>query len=60
MEKGYQDAVYTQCRCRWVVGVAYWNTVSVLLSDSLSFSLALLERVLVLELGTHIERIFGL
>ena len=33
--------------------VTHWNTVCVLLTDSLSFRLALLERVLVLELGTH-------
>ena len=33
----------------------YRDTVCVLLSDSLSFSLALLEGMLVLELGTHID-----
>jgi len=35
--------------------VTYWDTVCVLLTDSLSLSLALLERVLVLELGTHVD-----
>lgn len=34
--------------------LSYGYTVGVLLSNALSFSLALLERVLVLELGTHI------
>lgn len=34
---------------------AYRDAVVVLLSDALSFGLALLEGVLVLELGTHIE-----
>ena len=33
--------------------MTYWNAVVVLLSDALSFCLALLEGVLVLELGTH-------
>ncbi len=33
----------------------YWDTVGVLLTDSLSFCLALLEGMLVLELGTHID-----
>lgn len=43
----------------------YRNSVGVLLSDALSFGLALLEGVLVLELGTHLgmrvvdEREFG-
>lgn len=31
----------------------YWNAIGVFLSDALGLSLALLERVLVLELGTH-------
>jgi len=34
--------------------VTYWDTVCVLLSDSLSLSLALLERMLVLELRAHV------
>lgn len=34
---------------------AYWDTVCVFLSDTLSLRLALLERVLVLELGSHID-----
>ena len=38
-----------------VQSMTYRNTVRILLSDTLSFSLALLERVLVLELGTHID-----
>ena len=33
---------------------AYWDPVCVFLSDALSFGFALLERMLVLELGTHI------
>ena len=33
----------------------YGNPVGILLSDALRFSLALLERVLVLELGTHVD-----
>ena len=33
--------------------MTYWNAVCILLSDSLSFGLAFLELVLVLELGTH-------
>lgn len=33
----------------------YRNAVSILLTDTLSFSLALLEGVLVLELGTHVD-----
>jgi hypothetical protein len=37
------------CFCRQT----YWNTVVVLLADALRLGLALLERVLVLELGTH-------
>jgi len=32
----------------------YGNAVSILLTDTLSFSLALLKGVLVLELGTHL------
>ena len=35
--------------------VTYRNTVGVLLSDTLCFRLALLEGVLVLELGTHVD-----
>lgn len=35
--------------------VTYRNTVSILLSDALGLSLALLERVLVLELAAHID-----
>ena len=31
----------------------YRNAISVLLTDAVCFCLALLERVLVLELGTH-------
>jgi hypothetical protein len=34
---------------RWT----YWNAVGILLADALGFSLALLEGVLVLELGSH-------
>lgn len=33
---------------------AYWDTVCVLLADAFSFGFALLEGVLVLELGAHI------
>ena len=33
----------------------YWDTVGVLLADPLSFGLALLKGVLVLEFGTHDE-----
>ena len=33
--------------------VTYGDTVGILLADTLSFGLALLEGVLVLELGTH-------
>lgn len=36
---------------------AYWDPVSVFLSDALSFGFALLERMLVLELGTHVFRL---
>lgn len=35
--------------------MTYRNAVGILLSDALSFSLALLERVLILKLGTHID-----
>lgn len=31
----------------------YWNTVRVLLANALGLSLSLIERVIVLELGTH-------
>lgn len=33
--------------------ISYWNAIGIFLTDTLSFCLALLERVLVLELGTH-------
>lgn len=33
---------------------AYWDAVCVFLSDALSFGLALLKWMLVLELGTHV------
>ena len=39
--------------------LTYRNPISVLLSDALSFSLALLERVLILELGTHVDGRYG-
>ena len=39
--------------------MTYRNPVSVLLSDTLSFSLALLERVLILKLGTHFGCRYG-
>lgn len=39
--------------------MTYRNTICIFLSDTLSFSLALLERVLVLELGTHIDGGYG-
>ena len=46
--------------CFWVATSAavaqrttHWNAVVVLLADALSLGLALLERVLVLELGAH-------
>lgn len=35
------------------VGSTYWDAISILLADALSLCLALLERVLVLELGSH-------
>jgi len=35
----------------------YWDTVGILLTDPLSFLLALLERMLVLELGAHVESV---
>ena len=35
------------------MGTAYGNAVGVLLANTLSLSLALLEGVLVLELGSH-------
>lgn len=35
------------------VGDTYRDAISILLADALSLSLALLERVLVLELGSH-------
>lgn len=39
----------------WMLVVAtHRDTVGVLLPDALSLGLALLERVLVLELGTHV------
>lgn len=34
----------------------YGNAIGVLLANTLSFSFALLERVLVLELGSHGDR----
>ena len=37
----------------------YRNPVGILLSDALRFSLALLEGVLVLEFGTHIDDRYG-
>ena len=46
---------YTETTTDLILGTAYRNAVCIFLSDSLSFSLALLERVLVLELGTHIH-----
>ena len=48
-----------QSRYRCVVGGTHWDTVCVLLSDSFSFSLTLLEGMLVLELGTHINSMCG-
>jgi hypothetical protein len=35
------------------LGVTHWDAVGVLLPDALGLSLALLEGVLVLELGAH-------
>jgi len=35
--------------------ITHRNAVSVLLTDALSFSLALFEGVLVLELGAHVD-----
>lgn len=40
--------------------MTYWDAVCVLLTDSLSLSLALLERVLVLELGAHVDGMYEL
>ena len=40
--------------------MTYGNTVGILLSDTLSFSLALFKGVLILELGTHIDGRYGL
>lgn len=40
--------------------MTYRNTVGILLSDTLSFSLALFKGVLILELGTHIDGRYGL
>ena len=40
--------------CRKVCLMTYRNPISILLSDALSFSLAFLKRVLILELGTHL------
>jgi len=37
----------------------YGDAVGVFLSNTLSFGLALLERVLVLELGSHIDRVWS-
>ena len=37
----------------------YRNPISVLLSDALSFSLALLKGMLILELGTHVDGRYG-
>lgn len=34
----------------------YWDAVGVLLTDALGFGLALLEGVLVLELGSHLDK----
>ena len=39
--------------------MTYWNTVRILLSDALSFSLALLKGMLVLKLGTHVDSVYG-
>ena len=33
----------------------YWDAVGILLTNAFGFCLALLKRVLVLELGTHID-----
>lgn len=38
--------------------MTYWDTVCVLLTDALSLSLALLERVFVLELGAHVDGMY--
>jgi hypothetical protein len=32
---------------------SYWNPIGVLLSNAFGFCLALLERMFILELGTH-------
>lgn len=41
-------------RCRvFVVERTYWDTVKILLANTLGLSLALLEGVFVLELGSH-------
>lgn len=46
----------TRGRCRLrMERVTYWDTICVFLSDTLSLRLALLKRVLVLELGTHFD-----
>jgi len=38
-----------------VLELTHWDTVCVLLANTLGLSLALLEGVLVLELGAHVE-----
>ena len=40
--------------------LTYRNTVGILLSDALSFGLALLEGMLVLELRTHVDDGYGI
>jgi hypothetical protein len=35
----------------------YWNTIIVLLADALGLCLSLLEGMLVLKLGSHLERL---
>ncbi len=40
-------------RMREISDVTHWNAIGVFLADALSFCLALLEWVLVLELGSH-------
>ena len=48
-------SVYNEVELIDALTITYWNAVCILLADSLSLSLALLERVLVLELGTHLD-----
>lgn len=49
----WETSVVDRGRSHDVVSITYWDTVKILLANTLGLSLALLKGVLVLELGSH-------